>query len=262
MDELIEATNLAVGYGGRPQWSGAYFQLKHGEFAAVIGPNGSGKSTLLKALTGQVAIIEGEVRIDGVGIGEGRRKIGYVPQRRNLDQDTVITSREFALLPHRARRLINRSKSERSVSETLVGEALDSLGIADLADRSISTLSGGQLQRVYIAQALSQRPELLLLDEPLSNLDIRASAQLAKSVSELVRNRGVGVMLVAHDLNPLLPYLDKVLFVANGRVVCGYPDEVLTTERLSDLFELPVEVVRDSRGRIAIMGDFSEAHHD
>ncbi|MDA8195935.1 MAG: ATP-binding cassette domain-containing protein [Actinomycetota bacterium] len=262
MTELVSAKNLAVGYMSRTQWSHADFQLSQGEFAAVIGPNGSGKSTLLKALTGQVEIIEGELLIDGLGIGEGRRMIGYVPQRRNLDEDTVITSREFALLPHRARRLINNSKAERLESERLVDEALDSLGIGDLANRSISTLSGGQLQRVYIAQALSQRPELLLLDEPLSNLDIRASAQLAKSVSELVRGRGVGVMLVAHDLNPLLPYLDKVLFVANGRVVCGYPDEVLTSERLTDLFELPVEVVRDSSGRIAIMGDFSEAHHD
>lgn len=262
MVDLVSARGLSVGYQGKPQWSGVDFQLQHGEFAAVIGPNGSGKSTLLKGLTGQVGVISGELKIDGLNVYEGRRKIGYVPQRRNLDQDTVITAREFALLPHRARRLINRSNEERRASERLVEESLGSLGIADLADRSISTLSGGQLQRVYIAQALSQRPELLLLDEPLSNLDIRASAQLAKSVSELVRGRGVGVMLVAHDLNPLLPYLDKVLFVANGRVVCGYPDEVLTTERLSDLFELPVEVVRDSRGRIAIMGDFSEAHHD
>jgi zinc/manganese transport system ATP-binding protein len=120
-------------------------------------------------------------------------------------------------------------------------------------------LSGGELQRIFLAEALVSEPDILLLDEPLSSLDIRRANELVQLVDKVVRSRNVTALLVAHDINPLLPYLDKVVYIANGKVATGEPKDVLTSERLTALYDVHVEVIRDSRGNVAIIG--IEDHH-
>jgi zinc/manganese transport system ATP-binding protein len=133
-------------------------------------------------------------------------------------------------------------------------QALEAVGGAELAHKCIGTLSGGELQRVFLAEAMVGQPEMLLLDEPLSNLDLRRSRNLVGLISQLVRSRNVTTLLVAHDINPLIQHLDKLIYIANGRVATGTPGEVLTSSRLSDLYGVPVEVLHDSRGNIVIVG--------
>jgi zinc/manganese transport system ATP-binding protein len=131
---------------------------------------------------------------------------------------------------------------------------LKDVGATDLAHRSLGALSGGELQRIFLAEALVSEPTLLLLDEPLSNLDIRRERELLQLINGVVRSRNVTALLIAHNINPLLPYLDKVVYIANGKVATGTPKEVLTSASLSALFGVQVEVLRDSRGNIAIVG--------
>ena len=137
--------------------------------------------------------------------------------------------------------------------------AMKDVGAQDLAHRSLSVLSGGELQRIFLAEALVSGPELLLLDEPLSNLDLRHEKDLVQLVNSVVRSRNVTALLIAHNINPLLPFLDKVIFIANGKVATGKPEEVLTSESLTALYGVPVEVLHDSRGNVAIVG--IEQHH-
>ncbi len=139
--------------------------------------------------------------------------------------------------------------------------ALRAVGSEELAHRSLNALSGGELQRIFLAEALVSSPELLLLDEPLSNLDLKREKDLVQLVNSVVRSRNVTALLIAHDINPLLPFLDKVIFIANGKVATGKPTEVLTSESLTALYGVPVEVLRDSRGNVAIIG-IDEHHGD
>ena len=132
--------------------------------------------------------------------------------------------------------------------------ALKDVGATDRADRSLGVLSGGELQRIFLAEALVSNPSILLLDEPLSNLDMRRERELLQLIHKVVQSRNVTALLIAHNINPLLPYLDKVVYIANGKVATGAPQEVLTSECLSDLFGVHVEVLKDSRGNIAIVG--------
>jgi zinc/manganese transport system ATP-binding protein len=123
-------------------------------------------------------------------------------------------------------------------------------------------LSGGELQRVFLAQALVGKPELLLLDEPLANLDIRRESELVRLVSQVAKSQHVAIMLIAHDINPLLPFVDRIIYVVNGRIASGKLEDIVTTKALSALYDAPVEVLRDSRGRVAVLGTEEAAHHE
>jgi len=141
-----------------------------------------------------------------------------------------------------------------SNDRTAAVAALERVGATELAHRHLGELSGGELQRVFLAEALVSDPEMLLLDEPLSNLDIRRERELVRLIDDVVRSQGVTALLIAHNINPLLPYLDSVIYIANGKVASGKPEEVLTSESLSSLYGVRVEVLRDSRGNVAIIG--------
>jgi zinc/manganese transport system ATP-binding protein len=137
--------------------------------------------------------------------------------------------------------------------------ALEAAGAADLIRRSLGALSGGELQRVFLAEALVSNPDILLLDEPLSNLDIKRETELIHLVDNIVRTRGVTALLIAHNINPLLPHMNKVMYVANGKMATGTPAEVLTSESLTRLYGVQVEVLRDPHGNVAVIG--IEEHH-
>lgn len=259
--DIIAATDLAAGYGDSVVWKDATFAIRKGEFVGVLGPNGAGKSTLFRLLLGLSQSKNGTLSVFGGKPKRGDQKIGYVPQRHSVDPEMNIEALEIVRLVacggHWGFDLPAGARQERV--EAL--KALRDVGAEELAYRPLGQLSGGELQRVFLAQALSGNPELLLLDEPLANLDIRREGELVQLIKQVVEKRGVTVLLIAHNINPLLPVLDRVMYIANGRIATGQPGEVLNSESLSKLYNAPIEVLKDSRGRIAIIGAEEGAHH-
>jgi zinc/manganese transport system ATP-binding protein len=154
-----------------------------------------------------------------------------------------------------------QGRAAARAQQAQVAAAVEAVDATNFADHAVGTLSGGELQRLLLAQAIIAEPRVLLLDEPLASLDLRNQAAVARLVAELARSRQLSVLLIAHDVNPLLPVVDKVIYVAGGKVTIGRPDEVITTERLSALYDAPVEVLRDSRGRVFVVGLEDEASH-
>jgi zinc/manganese transport system ATP-binding protein len=260
--EIAHADHLEVGYKGRTVWSDASFRINRGEFVAVIGPNGAGKTTLFRLLLGLVRPEAGNVELFGRPPRRGNPRIGYVPQSHTVDKDTNVEADQLVRLGYSGNRWIPNLtpamfRAERQAAE----EALASVGALELGKKSLGALSGGELQRIFLAEALAGHPELLLLDEPLASLDIRRAEELVQLVNNLVRTRNVATLLVAHDINPLIHCLDKVIYIANGRVATGLPQEVLTTESLTELYGVRVEVLHDSRGNMVIVGG-EDSHRD
>ena len=255
--DLIVGENVTAGYRGKVVWSGANFSFGRGEFVAVIGPNGAGKTTLFRMLLGLQPALKGSLKVLGTEPKRGNTRIGYVPQRHTIDSETNIESRELVRLGLTGGRWGVNPFSHRD--RDAADKALEAVGGMDIAHRPLGVLSGGELQRIFLAEALVGNPDILLLDEPLSNLDIRRETELLHLVNDVVRTRGVTALLIAHNINPLLPHIDKVMYLANGKVATGTPGQVLTSESLSDLYGIQVEVLRDPHGNVAIIG--VEEHH-
>jgi len=254
---LITAVELAAGYRERIVWSGANFAFGRGEFIAVIGPNGAGKTTLFRMLLGLHHPISGSLRIFDLPPRRGNPRIGYVPQRHMIDSETNIECIELVRLGLSGKQWGFNPFSHKERDAAIA--ALEAVDATELAHRPLGVLSGGELQRIFLAEALVSNPDILLLDEPLSNLDLRRETDLLHLVNRVVRSRGVTAMLIAHNINPLLPHLDKVMYMANGRIATGKPSEVLTSESLTSLYGIQVEVLRDPHGNVAIIG--VEEHH-
>jgi zinc/manganese transport system ATP-binding protein len=259
---VIEAAGLAAGYGGRTIWSGADFQVRAGEFLTVLGSNGAGKSTLLRMVLGLLPTAGGTLRVFGLPPRRGNPGIGYVPQRRALDPDLSISAEDLVGLGvdgHRwGVRLSRRNARQRR--EAVAG-ALAAVGAAGYARRAVGRLSGGEQQRLQLAQALVTSPRLLLLDEPLASLDLRSQQAVSQLVAELRAQQDFAVVFVTHDINPVLSITDRVMYIAGGRVSVGTPDEVITSENLSRLYQAEVEVLSDSRGRLFVVGLEAETVH-
>jgi len=254
---LISAEKLSAGYEGRSIWSGANFSFGKGEFVGVLGPNGAGKTTLFRVILGLQRPMAGSIQIFGEPPRRGNPHIGYVPQRHTIDTETNVECLELVRL--------GLSGTRWGFDPTAHGDrdaalsALDAADASDLAHRRLGALSGGELQRIFLAEALVSNPEVLLLDEPLSNLDIRRETELLHLVNNVVRSRGVTALLIAHNINPLLPHMNKVMYVANGKMATGAPKDVLTSETLTQLYGVQVEVLKDPHGNVAIIG--VEEHH-
>jgi len=250
--EIITSKNLVAGYPGNIVWRDANFTINRGEFVAVIGPNGAGKTTLFRLLLGLQQPVSGEIKIFGATPKRGNPQIGYVPQRHIFDEETHIESIELVRLGFSGKQWGLSLFSQKDHKAAI--EGLKAVGASDLAHRALGVLSGGELQRIFLAEALVSNPSVLLLDEPLSNLDMKRERELLQLIHGVVQSRNVTAMLIAHNINPLLPYLDKVVYIANGKVATGTPQEVLTSKCLSTLFGVHVEILRDSRGNIGIVG--------
>ena len=257
---VVELRSATARLDGRPVWSDVDITVRAGEFAAVLGPNGAGKSTMLKAILGLVPLSAGTARIVGSPPGHTRGLIGYLPQRRSFDAELRIRGVDLVRLGVDGDRWgvplpgAERISARARARSARVDEVIDLVGATSYARRPIGELSGGEQQRLLIAQALASRPRLLLLDEPLESLDLPNQAAVAALVSRICRTEGVAVVMVAHDVNPILGYLDQVIYLAGGRAACGPPREVITSETLSRLYRTPVEVLSASDGRLVVVG--------
>lgn len=250
-ETVVELEQVRVQFGKRVLLANMSLAFEQGEFITILGPNGAGKSTFLKLLLGLLRPAAGTIRVLGRPPHRGNREIGYAPQHRTLETDLALRARDvvgFGLDGNRwGVALPNRRRRAR------IDQALDEVNALAFADAPVGQLSGGEQQRLLIAQALLTDPRLLLLDEPLANLDITRGQEMVALVSELCRARGVTVLLVSHDINPLLPVTDRVLYIANGQSAIGTPPEVITSATLSKLYNSSVEVVQ-ALGRLFVVG--------
>ena len=278
-DDLLRLDGITVRLSGREVLHDVSFAIRPGEFTGLIGPNGAGKTTFLRVILGLLAPSAGTVTVAGtasgnhrpgrlLGLGRsggGRRGsvIGYVPQKLLIEPDMPLRVRDVVALgidgnklgvpfPSRARR-------------ELVAETLRAVGADSYADARVGELSGGEQQRVMIAHALISRPRLLLLDEPLANLDIRSAQGIVAVLAKLAREQQIAVLISAHDMNPLAPVMDRIVYVAAGRAAVGSAEEVLRTDVLSRLYGQHVDVLR-VHGRVVIVagesGEDTGSPHD
>jgi zinc/manganese transport system ATP-binding protein len=255
---VIAMTGAEARRRGRVVWSGVDLEIGEGEFVAVLGPNGAGKSTLLHVILGLLRLTAGSARVLGAPPGGMNSQIGYLPQRRSFDSSTRIRGRDIVRLGLDGGRwgvplprFVNGSAAQ---ADRRVDEVLELVGATGYAERPIGELSGGEQQRLLIAQALVRRPRMLLLDEPLDSLDLTNQGAVAALLQRVSSAEGVTVLLVAHDVNPILSYLDRVVYFARGRGVVGAPREVITSETLSGLYAAPIEVLETSDGRLVVVG--------
>jgi zinc/manganese transport system ATP-binding protein len=247
----VALADARVQLGRRVIWSDVSLTVGAGEFAAILGPNGAGKTTLLRVLLGELPLAAGSASVHGRPPGAMNRQIGYLPQRRNFDAATPVRGIDLVRLGLDGARWglpLGRSWRPR------VAEVLELVGASAYAERPIGRLSGGEQQRLLIAQALVSRPRVLILDEPLDGLDLPNQAAVAALLQRISVRDGVTVLLVAHDVNPMLSYLDRVVYFAGGGAVAGAPREVITAQTLSRLYGVPIEVLEASDGRLVVVG--------
>ncbi|HEX3976041.1 MAG TPA: metal ABC transporter ATP-binding protein [Solirubrobacteraceae bacterium] len=263
----VALNHAAIRIGGREILSDVSLTIGHGEFVAVLGPNGAGKSTLMKAILGLVPLAGGSVDVLGRSPQQARGRIGYLPQRQSFDAAIRVRGVDLVTLGLDGARwgvplaLTPRARQRRRTERQRVDEVIALVGADAYADRAIGELSGGEQQRLLIATALVRRPQLLILDEPLDSLDLPNQAAVAGLIRRIASAEEVAVLLVAHDVNPLAAYLDRVVYLAGGRALCGEVDEVINAETLSALYGTKIEVLRSSDGRLVVVGQPEAPHH-
>ncbi len=246
----IEFCDVTLALGGRVVLAGVALGIAAGEFVAVLGPNGSGKTTLMRAVLGLVAPARGSIRVLGRPATRGNPAVGYLPQLHGAVGAFGLSGWDFVASAVNGHRLGLPIAGRRGRAE--IDRALDLVGAGGLARRPLAELSGGERQRLLLAQALIGRPQLLLLDEPLISLDPRHEREVVELVKRLQSELGIAVLFSAHELNPLLEAIDRVLYLGGGQAALGTVDEVITGPVLSRLYGSEIEVVR-IHGRIFVM---------
>ncbi|MGH3722711.1 MAG: metal ABC transporter ATP-binding protein [Mycobacterium sp.] len=243
--------NASLSRGGRILWEGLDLTVEPGEFIAVLGPNGSGKTSLLRLLLGQVPLIKGTMAVTD--------DLGYVPQHRLADNALILRAADLVGLGIDGHRwgLAALNPIGRARHRAAIDLALDQVDASHLATKAVASLSGGELQRVRIAQALAGDPALLLCDEPLLNLDPASAQQICALLDKRRRSAETAVLFVTHEINPILPYVDRILYLVDGRFRIGTVDEVMTTETLSELYRTQIDVVK-VRGQYVVVGEANE----
>lgn len=249
MGHLITFDDADLGYGRRPVLEQVAFHIEEGEVLGLVGPNGGGKTTVLRATLGVLRPMRGQVRYHRADV-----RFGYVPQRSNLDGRWPLRALDVVLMGlYREAGTVRRpSRAHRDEAKAL----LEYVALEGQVERSFSTLSGGQQQRVLLARALITRPDILVLDEPTSGLDVAGTAQLLRIVDDLHRERGLTVLLSSHDLNAVANHVQRVALVLPGAFRVGTTEELITSEALSSLYGVPVDVAKvDGRAVVVVSGD-------
>ena len=246
---IVSVKNAALNLGGRTLWRGMNLDISAGECIAVLGPNGAGKSSFINMLLGLHQPGTGTVSIFGQQAHQARKNIGYVPQQKAFDRELPISGRQLVTLGvHGATWFMAPlSKAQKEQVETAIKE----VGALAYADKPLGTLSGGEQQRLRIAQALASSPQLLLCDEPLLSLDIASQHQVA-AILQKRRKKGTAIVFVTHEINPVLPFVDRILYIVDGKWTIGSPKDVLTSSHLTALYGAPVEVL-NVHGQIIVI---------
>jgi zinc/manganese transport system ATP-binding protein len=256
----LELERVTLELGGRTILAETSLAVNQGEFIGVLGPNGAGKTTLMRAVLGLVPAAQGAIRVAGESVARGNPAIGYMPQTRSALAGRRVRGRDFVAMAADGHRwgLPHADAATRADVERV----LDLVGGRALAQRPLSELSGGERQRLLLAQCLLGKPRLLLLDEPLISLDPHHQRGVVELVRNVQRELGITVLFSAHELNPLLNALDRVLYLGSGVAALGTVDEVITKPVLSRLYGSPIDVMRVN-GRIFVMsGDVEVEKHD
>ena len=254
----LEIHEGALSFGGRALWRALDLSVAPGEFLAVLGANGSGKTSLLRAILGQQPLDSGTISVGGAPVRRGDRRIGYIPQQRIVAPGTPLRGRDLVTLGVNGHRfgLPITSAADRA----RVDVAIAAVGATEYSEQPMGTLSGGEQQRLRVAQATASDPLLLLADEPLTSLDLAHQRGVAELINRQRHEKETAVVFVTHDVNPVLSMVDRVLYLAQGRFTVGTPDEVLRSEVLSELYGTPVEVLR-REGRVFVAGATDVGHH-
>jgi len=263
----VELTNASVRLAGKLIFSDVGLTVGRGQFVAVLGPNGAGKSTLMRAILGLLPLQSGEVTVLGRAPAQARAEIGYLPQRHAFDSSTRIRGVDLVRLGLDGARwgiplaVTRAARTRRKAEARRIADVIETVGATGYARRAIGELSGGEQQRLLIAQALVRSPKLLILDEPLDSLDLPNQASVAALLGTISSREGVSVLLVAHDVNPLLGYLDQVIYMAGGRAMSGSVEQVITPVKLSELYGTPIEVLKTADGGLVVVGQPEAPHH-
>jgi zinc/manganese transport system ATP-binding protein len=250
-DAPVALRQATLRFGARELWAGLDLDIAPGEFVAVLGPNGSGKTSLLKVLLGLQRLTSGSVTVCGRTPRRGSDLVGYVPQQKAFDRDIPLRGRDLVRLGLDGHRWgvpwPSRAARQR------VDRAIESVGATAYADAPLGLLSGGEQQRLRIAQALLGDPRVLLCDEPLLSLDLHHQQATSELIDRRRRESGTSVLFVTHEINPVLPMVDRVLYLVGTKWAIGTPDEVLRSERLSELYGTHIDVLR-VHGRVVVVG--------
>ncbi len=268
---VVELDRATFKVGGRRVLVDASLAIRPGEFIGVLGPNGAGKTTLMRAILGLVPPSAGQIRVFGSPPQRGNPAIGYVPQVRTALPDLRVRGLDFIASSLHGERW--GVPSLKRADRIMIDKTLADVGARELAERPLSAMSGGERQRLMLAQALLGEPRLLLLDEPLISLDYRYQEAVIDLVRRFARDRNITVLFSAHELNQLIGALDRVLYLGNGQTALGTVAEVVTAPVLSRLYGSDIEVVRAdghifvlSRGRDVERADHlhddGDHHHD
>jgi zinc/manganese transport system ATP-binding protein len=249
-----------LAYGHRVLWDELDLDVAPGEFLAVLGPNGSGKTSLLKVLLGLQPLSAGTVEIAGRQVRRGNRSVGYIPQQRAMDPTLTLRGRDLVRLGLDGHRWGFGLPSARRRAR--VDEALDAVGALGYADAPVGLLSGGEQQRLRVAQALVGDPDVLLCDEPLASLDLAHQRAVSDLIDARRRATDTAVLFVTHEINSMLSAVDRVLYLVDGRFRIGTPDEVMNSATLSELYRTEVEVI-SVQGRVLVVGAYQDddPHH-
>lgn len=266
-DVVVRFRDVSLRTPDHVVWEHVDLEVRRGEFVAILGPNGSGKSTLIKVALGLIAPSSGEVQVLSAPPGGASRRIGYLPQRRHFGADVRVRGVDIVRLGLDGDRWgvpLPRLPWRRAAggADARVARAIETVGATAYATRPIGRMSGGEQQRLLIAQALVAEPELLILDEPLDSLDLPNQGAIADLLGDVSRRLGVTVLIVAHDVNPVLEHLDRVVYFVRGTAASGTPEEIINAETLTSLYGTRVEVLRTSDGHLVVVGHVGDPHGD
>jgi zinc/manganese transport system ATP-binding protein len=258
--EILSVQGISVRLSGREVLKEVSFAIRPGELTGLIGSNGAGKTTLFRVILGLQPASAGRVLLEGRARSRRNPQVGYVPQKFLLDPDMPLRARDLVGLGIDAHRLGIPLPSR--ARRALINQMLEAVDAGRFADARVGLLSGGEQQRVLIAHALVGRPRLLLLDEPLANLDLRAGQEVVALLARIAKELGVAVLISAHEINPLLAVMDRIVYIAGGRAVSGTTEQVVRADVLSELYGSHVDVL-NVHGRVLVVagaGDDADKH--